>query len=121
MDRAAARNLPVLKNGTIPPHDEHRVGSFCRFLPFTGRPSADRGSTVVVRGVMLAFVDAERYHRLQLVLGLAGLGLTVAYLLACLVAGAGPALARFAQTIDVARWWQVAVVAIVVGAGHAIV
>ncbi|MGH7391415.1 MAG: M48 family metalloprotease [Candidatus Rokuibacteriota bacterium] len=65
-------------------------------------------------------MDAERYHRLQMLLGLAGLAVTVAYLLACLTAGVGPAVARAAWTMHPARWWQVALVAVAVGAGHAI-
>src|SRR5262245_41328587 len=38
--------------------------------------------------------DADRYHRLQLVLTLAGLALSLAYLLTLIATGAGQALAR---------------------------
>ncbi len=65
-------------------------------------------------------MDPARYHRLQLLLGLAGFAITVAFLLACLVGGVGPAVARAARAIHHAPWWQVAFVAAVVGAGHAL-
>jgi len=37
--------------------------------------------------------DAARYHRLQLLLALLGLGISLAYLLAALLTGAGHAVA----------------------------
>ena len=43
--------------------------------------------------------DAARYHRLQLLLTLAGLGLSLAYLLALIVTDGGQALARAAAGI----------------------
>jgi Zn-dependent protease with chaperone function len=62
--------------------------------------------------------DARRYHRLQLVLELVGLLLTVLYLLGALAGGAGHALARAARTWAPAFSWQVAVTATGLGAGH---
>jgi STE24 endopeptidase len=69
---------------------------------------------------MPAPADAERYHRLQLVLGLAGFALGVVYLLAVLVTGAAGALASAAATVIGAWWAQVALVAVGVGAGQSI-
>jgi STE24 endopeptidase len=62
--------------------------------------------------------DAGRYHRLQLLLALLALGLSIAYLLALIVTGAGAELARWAARITSARWGQVALVALALGAGH---
>jgi len=56
--------------------------------------------------------DAARYHRLQLLLTLAGLGLSLAYLLALIVTDGGQVLARAAAGITPARWGQVALVAL---------
>ena len=64
--------------------------------------------------------DAARYHRLQLLLTLAGLGLSVAYLLALIVTDGGQALARAAAGITPARWGQVALVALALGAGQGV-
>src|SRR5438105_13533864 len=64
--------------------------------------------------------DAARYHRLQLLLTLAGLGLSLAYLLALVVTDGGPALARAAARITPARWGQVALVALALGSGQAV-
>lgn len=64
--------------------------------------------------------DAARYHRVQLLLRLAGLGLTVAYLGAFLLTGAAPEVARTAAAIHEARWWQVAAVAGVLAAGESV-
>jgi STE24 endopeptidase len=61
---------------------------------------------------------AVRYHRLQLVLGAIELALTVLYLVAILLSGAGPALAALAERLSGARWWQVGVVAVALGVGH---
>lgn len=60
---------------------------------------------------------AARYARLQLVLSLAGLGLTLAYLLAVIVAGGGPAVAR---RVGGPAWLQVAAVAAALGAARAV-
>jgi Zn-dependent protease with chaperone function len=64
--------------------------------------------------------DAARYHRLQLVLTLLGLGLSIAYLLAFVVTGGGNALASLAARVSSARWIQVALIALALGAGHAV-
>jgi STE24 endopeptidase len=64
--------------------------------------------------------DAERYHRLQLVLGLAGFALGVVYLLAILVTGAAAALATAAAAVTGAWWARVALVTTGVGAGQSI-
>ncbi len=64
-------------------------------------------------------VDAGRYHRVQLLLRLAGLALTLAYLVAFLLAGVAPAVARAATAIHEARWWVVATVAGVLAGGEA--
>lgn len=62
--------------------------------------------------------DAARYHRLQLLLALLGLGISIAYLLAVLLTGGGHAVAHWAARVTTARWGQVALVAILLGAGH---
>jgi Zn-dependent protease with chaperone function len=62
--------------------------------------------------------DADRYHRLQLVLTLAGLALSLAYLLTLIATGAGQALARAATSVTAARWGQIALVALTVGIGQ---
>ena len=64
--------------------------------------------------------DADRYHRLQLVLSLLGLGLSMAYLLALIFTGAGHGLARAAARVTTARWGQVALVALALGAGQGV-
>jgi STE24 endopeptidase len=64
--------------------------------------------------------DAARYHRLQLVLGLAGFALGVVYLLAILVTGAAAALATTAAAFTGAWWARVALVTTGVGAGQSI-
>jgi STE24 endopeptidase len=61
--------------------------------------------------------DAARYHRLQLFLSLLGLGLSIGYLLALILTGGGLALARAAERLTTARWGQVALVALALGAG----
>src|SRR5215470_15052812 len=63
--------------------------------------------------------DATRYHRLQLLLTLLGLGLSVAYLLALVLTGAGHSLASWVARISIARWPQVALIAIALAAGQA--
>src|SRR5439155_755995 len=63
--------------------------------------------------VQCHMADAARYHRLQLLLTLAGLGLSLAYLLALIVTDGGQVLARAAAGITPARWGLVALVWIV--------
>jgi len=65
--------------------------------------------------------DAARYHRLQLYLGLAGIALTVAYLLAVLASGFSAQLTLIVSVLSDAWWLQVAVVAAVLGAGQLLV
>src|SRR5437867_106113 len=62
--------------------------------------------------------DAPRYHRLQLRLTLLGLGLSLAYLLTVLLTGASLVVAHWAARLAPGRWGQVALVALVLGAGH---
>ena len=62
--------------------------------------------------------DAARYHRLQLVLTVAGLLLAVIYLAALLLTGASHALARAAARLTGGAWGQVALVTWVLGAAH---
>jgi STE24 endopeptidase len=62
--------------------------------------------------------DAVHYHRLQLWLGLLALGLSIAYLLAVLLTGAGHAAARWASDVTTAGAGRVALVALLLGAGH---
>jgi STE24 endopeptidase len=64
--------------------------------------------------------DANRYHRIQLFLSLLGLGLSIAFLLALMFTGAGHGLARAAARVTAARWGQVALVALALGAGHGV-
>src|SRR5438128_2609455 len=64
--------------------------------------------------------DAARYHRLQLLLTLVGLGLSLAYLLALIVTDGGQVLARAAAGITPARWGQVALVALALGVGQGV-
>jgi STE24 endopeptidase len=61
-------------------------------------------------------VRAARYHRLQLVFGLAGFGLGVLYIGAVLVWGVA---ARLVDAVSGWSWWaQVALVAVALGAAH---
>jgi STE24 endopeptidase len=62
--------------------------------------------------------DADRYHRLQLWLGLFGFGISLAYLVALLLTGAGHAVALWAARITPAAWAQVALVTLALGLGH---
>ena len=64
--------------------------------------------------------DADRYHRLQLFLSLLGLVLSIAYLLALIFTDAGHGLARAAARVTTARWGQVALVALALGAGQGV-
>ena len=62
--------------------------------------------------------DADRYHRLQLWLGLLGFGISLAYLVTLLLTGAGHAVALGAARITPAAWAQVALVALALGLAH---
>jgi STE24 endopeptidase len=64
--------------------------------------------------------DADRYHRLQFFLALLGFGLSIAFLLAVIFTGAGHGLARAAARVTAARWGQVALVALALGAGQGV-
>ena len=65
--------------------------------------------------------DAERYHRLQLLLGLGGFALTAAYLVGLLATGAVAALADAIAPMT-GRWWsRLALVAAAIGLGQALV
>jgi STE24 endopeptidase len=64
--------------------------------------------------------DARRYHRLQLVLGLAGVVLAAAWLLVAQASGLAGAAAAVARGRTDAWWAQVALVALVVGGGQAL-
>jgi STE24 endopeptidase len=64
--------------------------------------------------------DADRYHRLQLFLSLLGLGVSIAYLLALIFTDAGHGLARAAARVTTARWGQVGLVALALGAGQGV-
>ncbi len=77
-----------------------------------------RPTAVYNRG--MAAAEPDRYHRLQLVLGLARLVLAAAYLAAVLGAGGGHALAALAARITASTAGQVALVAAALGAGHAL-
>jgi len=62
--------------------------------------------------------DARRYHRLQLLLGLAGFVLTTAYLLAVLALGAAAAADRTVTTVTALWWARLALVAAALGFGE---
>ena len=62
--------------------------------------------------------DADRYHRLQLWLGLTGFGISLAYLVTLLLTGAGQAVALWAARTTGATWAQVALVALALGLAH---
>jgi len=65
--------------------------------------------------------DAKRYHRLQLILGLLGLGVTAAYLALILLIDLGPAVARWAGTVSSVLPWRIAVVAAAIAIGQGLV
>lgn len=62
--------------------------------------------------------DAARYHRLQLLLSLLGLGLSIGYLVALIATGGSQGLARMAERLTSTRWGQIALVALALAAGH---
>jgi STE24 endopeptidase len=64
--------------------------------------------------------DADRYHRLQLYLALVGLGLSIAYLLTLVLSGAGHGLVKVVARVATARWTQVALVSVLLGAGQGV-
>jgi STE24 endopeptidase len=68
----------------------------------------------------MADAESGRYHRLQLWLRLTRLALSAGYLLALLIAGAGPLLAAFAARVTESAPVQVALVAVAFGALHAL-
>src|SRR6266849_2159370 len=70
--------------------------------------------------VQCHMADAARYHRLLLLLTLLSLSLSIAYLLALIMTGGGHGLARMAARVTSARWGQVALVALALGAGHGV-
>src|SRR4249920_2486028 len=70
------------------------------------------------RWVQCHMADADRYHRLQLWLGLLGFGISLAYLVTLLLTGTGHAVALGAARITPAAWAQVALVALALGLAH---
>ena len=64
---------------------------------------------------------AARYHRLQLYLGMAGFASSLAYLLLVLASGFSAQLTLIVSVVSDAWWVQVAVVAVVLGAGQMLV
>ena len=62
--------------------------------------------------------DADRYHRLQLWLGLAGFCISLAYLVTLLLTGAGRAVALWAAQLTPAVWAQVGLVTLALGLAH---
>src|SRR4029450_12583193 len=78
--------------------------------PRRGRPAG--------RWVQCHMADADRYHRLQLWLGPPGSGLSLAYLVALLLTGAGHTVALWAARITPAAWAQVALVTLALGLAH---
>ena len=65
--------------------------------------------------------EAVRYHRIQLYLGLAGFALTLAYLLVVLASGVSAQLALIVSVVSDAWWFQVGMVAVVLGVGQMLV
>jgi STE24 endopeptidase len=65
--------------------------------------------------------EATRYHRIQLYLSLGGVAVTIAYLCVVLGSGFSAQLALIVSVVSDAWWWQVGVVAAVVGAGQLVV
>src|SRR5438105_12009629 len=64
--------------------------------------------------------DAARYHRLQVLVTLAGVGRALAYLLALIVTDGGQVVARAGAGVRPARWGQVALVALALGVGQGV-
>jgi STE24 endopeptidase len=64
--------------------------------------------------------DADRFHRIQLWLGLLGLGVSITYLLAVLLTGAGHAVAHWASDATASPAGRVALVALVLALGHGV-
>src|SRR3989442_5703711 len=64
-------------------------------------------------------LESDRYHRLQLLLGLARLVLGAAFLAAVLLLGGGRILAELAARVTASAAGQVALVAAALGAGPA--
>ena len=67
---------------------------------------------------MAANEGAARYHRIQLVLGIVDLALSVLFLVVILLLGVGPGLVALAERVSEARWWQVTVVTVALGLAH---
>src|SRR5262252_4783165 len=69
-------------------------------------------ATSLIGGRLAGMVDdAKGYHRLQLILGMLGLAVTIAYFAIILLVGVGPAVARWAAGLSGALAWRVAAVA----------
>ena len=64
--------------------------------------------------------SARAYHRWQLLLGLAGLLLTAAYLVAVIATGAGVVLRDRVEAIGPQWWLQLALALLALGGGHAL-
>src|SRR5262245_12511385 len=86
-------------------------------------PSLRKSQTTSRIGGRLAGMadDAKGYHRLQLILGVLGLALTIAYFVVILAAGLGSAVARWADGLSGALAWRVAAVAAAIAIGQALV
>jgi STE24 endopeptidase len=65
--------------------------------------------------------DAKRYHRLQLILGMLSLAVTIAYFVVILSVGLGPAVAGWANGLSDVLAWRVAAVAAAIAIGQALV
>jgi STE24 endopeptidase len=65
--------------------------------------------------------DAQRYHRLQFLLGLGGAALVALYLLAWLVTGAARALDHAAAALTTLWWSRLVLVAVALGLGEMVV
>src|SRR3990172_4750698 len=74
----------------------------------------------IVAGLQCHMPDAARYHRLQLVLAVADLAVTVIYLAAALATGAAHALALTAARLTDSAWLRIAIVALVLAAAHGV-
>ena len=65
--------------------------------------------------------DAQRYHRLQFLLGLGGAALVALYLLAWLVTGAARALDHAVEALTTSWWSRLVLVAVALGLGEMVV